>query len=221
MTDKKMPSAMEQRTDDDDGRQFSPSVARNGEPIRSVLVKILTPGMKVLEIASGTGEHGVAMVAQMDGLIWQPSDVDAAARHSIAAWRRHLGNANLLTPLELDAQKQDWAEIAPGSYGALICINMIHIAPWAAALGVLRGAGHALELNGRLFFYGPFKRHGHHTADSNLAFDLQLQATNPEWGVRDADEIVRIATEFGLSLDEITELPNNNCALVLRKIVAS
>ena len=206
-----------------DARLYAPATQRNREPILAVLRRVLPPTGAVLEIASGTGEHAVWLAAQLPGLVFQPSDPQPAQRASIAAWIAASGPINLRTPLALDAATADWeahAEIPPG-LAAILCINMIHIAPWNAALGLVRGAGVALGAGGLLYLYGPYRRGGRHTAASNEAFDRSLRAQNPEWGVRDLETLAAVADAAGFALEEIVEMPANNLSLILRRRVAT
>ena len=206
-----------------DARLYAPATQRNREPILAVLRRVLPPTGAVLEIASGTGEHAVWLAAQLPGLVFQPSDPQPAQRASIAAWIAASGPINLRTPLALDATTADWeahAEIPPG-LAAILCINMIHIAPWNAALGLVRGAGVALGAGGLLYLYGPYRRGGRHTAASNEAFDRSLRAQNPEWGVRDLETLAAVADAAGLALEEVVEMPANNLSLILRRRVAT
>jgi SAM-dependent methyltransferase len=191
----------------------SPSVARNREPILTVLRRVLPARGTVLEIASGTGEHAVHLAAGLPGLKWQPTDRDADALRSIAAHRAAAGLPNLLPPLELDAAAPSWpVERAD----AIVSINMIHIAPWRAAEGLMAGAGRLLARGGILYLYGPFKEEGRHTAPSNAAFDASLRARDPEWGVRDVGEVAELAARHGLALAERVAMPANNLSLVFR-----
>jgi cyclopropane fatty-acyl-phospholipid synthase-like methyltransferase len=193
-------------------RLESPSTARNREPILDVLRRVLPERGRVLEIASGTGEHAVFVAKAMPGLIWQPSDPDPVSRASIAAWIAHEGLSNVLPPLDIDVRDEDWGVTGP--FDALVAINMIHIAPWQAALGLMRGAGQLLREGGVLFLYGPYKREGRHTAPSNEAFDAWLKERDPAFGVRDLEDVQSAASANGLRLDEIVEMPANNLSLV-------
>ncbi len=168
----------------------------------------------MLEIASGTGQHAVHCASSLPGIVWQPSDPDSAARDSIAAWRTHAGLANLAEPIELDVMNDDWGI---GEVAAIVCINMIHIAPWDAAQALFRGAGSRLGDGGVLYLYGPYRRNGAHTAPSNEAFDAQLRATDPRWGVRDLEAVQTLAEANGFGLNEIVEMPANNLSLVFAK----
>lgn len=173
----------------------------------------------MLEIASGTGEHAVFVAKAMPGLTWQPSDPDPVWRASIAAWIAHERLSNVLPPLDIDVRDEDWGVTGP--FDVLVAINMIHIAPWDAALGLLRGAGRLLGEGGILFLYGPYEREGRHTAASNEAFDAWLKQRDPEFGVRDLEDVQSAASANGLRLDEIVEMPANNLSLVFEKTFTS
>jgi SAM-dependent methyltransferase len=197
-----------------DGALASLSVARNREPILAVLRGVLPGTGTVLEIASGTGEHAVHFATALPALTWQPTDRDPDPLRSIAAQRAAAGLPNLLPPLELDASAPSWpVERAD----AIVSINMIHIAPWRAAEGLMAGAGRLLAPGGVLYLYGPFKEGGRHTAPSNAAFDASLRARDPQWGVRDVGEVEELARRHGLELIERIPMPANNLSLVLRR----
>lgn len=200
----------------DDARKHAPAAERNRAPILEVLRRVLPPQGLVLEVASGTGQHAVAFAEGLPGLIWQPSDPAPDLRASVRAWsaqsRSGAGLPNLRAPLDLDAAAADWPiERAD----AVVCINMIHIAPWSAGLGLLAGAARLLPVGAPLVLYGPFMRDGRHTAPSNAEFDASLKARNPAWGVRDLGAVERAAT--GFTLAEVVDMPANNLAVVLRR----
>ena len=200
-----------------DARQHSPSAERNREPILDVLRETLPPSGRVLEIASGTGEHAIWFAGALPGLDWQPSDADEEARESIAAWAAHAGLANLRAPLALDVRQPDWGVDA---LDAVVCINMIHISPWSAAQALFDGAGRRLVEGGVLYLYGPYRRGGAHTAPSNEAFDQWLKSRDPAWGVRDMEAIVALADAAGLTCEQLIAMPANNFSLVFRKRAA-
>lgn len=216
MTDKK-PTAMEAREVTQDGRLMSPSTARNRDPILAVLRPHLSSGMRILEVASGTGEHGAHILSNVPGIIWQASDLSEKARTSITAWAKLSGNENYLAPIALDASGDVWPVDQELGFDGILCINMIHIAPFEAAKGVIRGAGRLLTKGGFLYFYGPFKKGGSHTAPSNEAFDRDLKSRNQTWGIRDIEEIERLAEADGLALESITDMPANNMSLIFRR----
>ena len=202
-----------------DARLFSPSSERNREPIAVVLRRCLPATGTVLEIASGTGEHVAWFAAQLPGLVFQPSDPGGTQRASIAAWIAAAGLENIGPPLALDVASPDWEENAdiPNPLAAILCINLIHISPWAATLGLMRGAGHLLADGGVLYLYGAYKREGRHTAPSNAAFDASLRAQHPDWGVRDLETVAAEAKRTGFALDEVVEMPANNLSVIFRR----
>jgi hypothetical protein len=196
------------------GALSAPAVARNRDPILAVLHRTLPGRGTVLEIASGSGEHAVHFAAALPQLTWQPTDADPDARDSIAAYRVAAHLPNLLAPLALDAAASAW----PISQAdAIVTINMIHIAPWAATEGLMAGAARLLAAGSVLYLYGPFRERGRHTAPSNAAFDESLRARNGEWGVRDLDEVAALADRHGLELDERVAMPANNLSVVFRR----
>lgn len=198
-----------------DARQYSPSTARNRAPILAVMQRVLPERGRVLEIASGLGEHAVFVAAAMPGLTWQPSDPDAAARASIAAWIEAEELTNVLAPVEIDVRGAEWG--VSGPLEAMVAINMIHISAWEATLGLMAGAGRLLRAGGVLYTYGPYMRGGAHTAPSNAAFDASLRSRDPAWGIRDVAEVEKAASAEGLSLDQIIEMPANNFSLVFTR----
>jgi hypothetical protein len=206
-----------------DARLRSPATQRNREPILEVLKRVLPAGGAVLEIASGTGEHAVWFAAQLPGLVFQPSDPSPEHRASISAWTASSGLANLRAPLALDVTSADWEKSAgiPTDLAAILCINLIHIAPWAAALGLLRGVRALLGAGRLLYLYGPYRRGGAHTAPSNAAFDRSLRAQDPAWGVRDLEAVVAAAEGVGFVLDEVVAMPANNLSVILRRRAAT
>ncbi|MGF6810395.1 SAM-dependent methyltransferase [Paraburkholderia sp. Clong3] len=197
-----------------DSRQHSPSAERNRAPILAVLREALPASGRVLEIASGTGEHAICFAGALPGLDWQPSDADEEARESIAAWTAHAGLANVRAPLALDVHQPDWGVDA---LDAVVCINMIHISPWSAAQALFDGAGRRLVDGGVLYLYGPYRRGGAHTAPSNAAFDQWLKSRDPEWGVRDMEAVVALGDTAGLTCERVVAMPANNFSLVFTK----
>ena len=195
-------------------RRQAPAAARNRQPILDVLREHLPADGVVLEVASGSGEHIVHFAEALPALDFQPSDPSDHARASIDDWARTLGLANVRPALSLDAESDAWpVERAD----AVLCCNMIHIAPWEAAVGLLAGAGRLLPAGGLLYLYGPYRRGGQHTAPSNAAFDRDLRARNPAWGVRDLEEVASLAGESGFDPPAIVEMPANNLSLLFRR----
>ena len=195
-------------------RSFSPSTARNREPILKVLQRVLPAEAKVLELASGTGEHAAFFARAMSGWRWQPSDPETEARASIAAWIEAEGADNVLAPAAIDVCADAWGVEDEAPFDALVCINMIHISPWQATLGLMAGAARLLRAGGVLYTYGAYKRGGVHTAPSNDTFDAWLKQRDARFGVRDVEAVERAANARGLRLDEIVEMPANNLSLV-------
>jgi hypothetical protein len=197
-----------------DGRRIAPHVARNAAPIIEVLRGVLPASGLMLEIASGSGEHAVHFACAFPQLRFQPSDPDPEALRSIEAWRLTEGPENLLEPVQLDAAADAWpVEKAD----AVLCINMVHISPWAATEGLLRGSGRLLARGAPLYLYGPYRQQGVETAPSNEVFDLSLKSRNPEWGLRPLEDVVAEADRHGLALEEVVPMPANNLSVVLRR----
>lgn len=196
-----------------DPRRFAPATARNRAPILAVLQEVLPGRGLVLEIASGTGEHVVHFAAALPDLTWQPSDPSEDARASIAAWRDEAALPNLRAPLPLDVTAP-WPVDAAD---AIVCINMIHIAPWEATLALFAGAARVLPPGGPLVTYGPYRFGGAFTAESNAAFDADLRRRDPRWGVRDVVDLEAAAIAAGLTLIGTFGLPANNHAIVWRR----
>ena len=199
----------------EDDRRSAPHVARNAAPIAEVLRGILPERGLVLEIASGTGEHALHFARTFPHLLWQPSDPDPAALGSIEAWRADAELFNLLPPLALDARAPDWP-VAEAD--AILAINMVHISPWTATEGLMRGAGRLLAPGAPLYLYGAYRRAGVPTAPSTEAFDAWLRAQDPEWGVRDLEAVAAAAEANGLVLDTVAPMPANNLSVVFRRI---
>jgi SAM-dependent methyltransferase len=195
-------------------RLVSPSAERNKEPVADVLRRVLPEQGLVLEVSSGTGQHVVHFARAMPHLDWQPSERDEDNLRSIASWRAGEALPNVLEPIRLDVVDQPWPV---SSAAAVVCLNMIHIAPWAAAEALVRGADAILAPGGILFLYGPYRRGGQHTAPSNEAFDRSLKARDPDWGVRDLEEVARLAGQHGFDAPEIHEMPANNLSVVFRR----
>jgi SAM-dependent methyltransferase len=195
-------------------KRVAAAADRNKEAIAEVLAEVLPRSGLVVEVASGTGQHAAHFAARFPAVTWQPTDLSPEARASIEAYRGELGLPNLLSPLPLDAAGAAWP-VARAE--AVLCINMIHIAPWAACLGLLRGAGRILPVEAPLVLYGPFAIDGDFTAPSNVAFDQRLRGEDPAWGVRELREVERAALEAGLRLDRVVPRPANNHVVVFRR----
>jgi hypothetical protein len=194
--------------------QIAPAVGRNRDPILTVLRRVLPAQGTVLEISSGSGEHAVHFAAGLPHLAWKPTDLDPTALRSIAAHRHAAQLPNLLPPLELDATSSVWPV---KTADAVVSINMIHIAPWRAAEGLMAGAARLLVTDHVLYLYGPFKENGQHTAPSNAAFDASLRRSDPEWGVRDIGDVSDLASQHGFDLVERIAMPANNLSLIFRR----
>jgi SAM-dependent methyltransferase len=206
-----------------DGGLDSPAFHRNHQPIWAVLGKFLKGRTgDVLEAGSGTGQHVVYFARQNPGITWWPSDLSEANLKSIAAWRAGAAMPNIRPPQRIDLSDPAWSVTAadgsvPGKLLAVFCANVIHIAPWRVAEGLVAGAARQLHEDGRLFLYGPFKRDGRHTAVSNAVFDTSLKSQNEEWGVRDVGDVARLAEAAGFELAETFEMPANNFILMFAR----
>lgn len=194
-----------------DARLHSPAAERNRGPILAVLQRLLPPHGLMLEIASGSGQHAAHFAAGLPGWQWQPSDPDARARDSIAAWCASL--ASVRPPLALDVQADPWAGV-PARVDAVFCANLIHIAPWATCGALMRGAARHLAPHGLLITYGPYLEDGVPAAPGNRAFDADLRARDPAWGLRRVADVAREAQAAGLGLRERIPMPANNLLLV-------
>ena len=198
-----------------DERRTAPAVARNVAPIITVLEQWLPASGSVLELASGTGEHVVAFARHFPQHEWQPSEANPDALRSIAAWHTAHPSDNLAAPISLDARDPIWpVERAD----AIVSINMVHISAWPAALGLLGGAARLLDRGAPLILYGPWIEHNVETAPSNCAFDADLRARDPEWGLREVEAFAAAAEERGLVLAGRRAMPANNLMLLLRRI---
>jgi hypothetical protein len=197
-----------------DPRLRAPSAQRNRDAILAVLRDVLPQSGRVLEVASGSGEHVVHFAGALPGLIFQPSDPSPDAVASIAAWTAEAGLGNVLPPLVVDATAPHWAVEA---IDAILCINMIHIAPWAAAEGLFRQAGHLLKQGQPLYLYGPYRRPGRPLEPGNAAFDESLRTRDPAWGLRDLDAVAALGTANGFGAPEHVEMPANNLSVIFRR----
>ena len=197
-----------------DGKWSSPSAERNKGPILDVLARVLPRRGLVLEIASGTGQHVMHFAKALSGLTWQPSDPDAELRESISLRIQEERRANVKWPIDLDVIKLPWPL---QTADAILAINMIHVAPWSATLALFEGTKALLSTPGVLFLYGPYRRFGRHTSESNAQFDLDLRAHNPDWGLRDLEAVSDVAACAGFVLAETVEMPANNFSLVFKR----
>ncbi len=208
-----------------DGRLDAPAFHRNHRAIWTVLQPFLIgKSGDVIEAGSGTGQHVVDFARRTPEITWWPSDLNEQHLKSINAWRAHAGLSNVRPPLRIDLSDAMWCpEMHDGSglgeLLAVFCANVIHIAPWRVAEGLFAGAARYLRADGRLFLYGPFKRHGKHTAISNAVFDTSLRERDAEWGVRDIEALEKLAGSVGLVLQEIAKMPANNLILVFSRTV--
>jgi SAM-dependent methyltransferase len=204
-----------------DGRLDAPAFHRNHQPIWEELKKFLAgKSGDVLEAGSGTGQHVIYFAGQSPDITWWPSDLNPQHLKSIAAWRAHAKASNVREPRGIDLSAPAWWPEdgnVPSELLAIVCANVIHIAPWRVAEGLFAGASRALGKDGRLFLYGPFKRDGEHTAPSNAAFDESLRKANPEWGVRDIADLEELADRVGLVLLEAVAMPANNQILIFAR----
>jgi hypothetical protein len=206
-----------------DGRLDAPAFHRNYQAICAVLARFLAgKSGDAVEAGSGTGQHVIEFARQFPDVTWWPSDLNENHLASIEAWRLHSQLANIRPPRRIDLSNPAWCDAmkgegGPGELLAAFCANVIHIAPWPIAEGLVAGAGRYLSKGGMLFLYGPFKRSGRHTADSNEAFDASLRQGNPDWGVRDVEAVEKMAADVSLTLTEIAEMPANNFTLVFRR----
>jgi Protein of unknown function (DUF938) len=201
-----------------DLRRYAPATDRNREPILAILRQVLPSTGTILEISSGTGEHAVFMAPQLAPRHWLPSDPNPEARSSITAWQQSAPCDNIYPPIDLDASSDEWLVSSKEPITAIVNINMIHIAPKAAYLGLFAGAKRILPVGGILYLYGPFKQDGVHTAPSNAAFDESLQSQNPAWGIRDLEEITAVAHSHKLELQQVYPMPANNLSVVFKLV---
>ena len=198
-----------------DHRLHAPATVRNRDAILGVLRGVLPAKGVVLEVASGSGEHVVHFARHLPGPTFQPSDLNPEALSSIAAWAEAVGIANVLPPVLLNASEPPWPVTAAD---AVISINMAHIAPWAATVGLVGGAAEILPAGAPLYVYGAFRRGGLHISPSNEAFDRSLRASDPAWGVRDLEAVAGLARAAGFSGPVVTEMPANNLSVVFRRV---
>ena len=210
-----MNSAQDQRLD-------FPATRRNADAILDVLKPLFGSTPKVvLEIASGSGQHAVHMTAACPTLTWWPTDLDPDHISSIDAWRQDAGARSIQPATLLDVTHPAWRTGEPRNdwpqrFDFIVNANMIHIAPWTATEGLVEGAAQRLSDDGFLYFYGPFKHGGRHTADSNATFDADLRTRNAAWGVRNLDAVEALAVRHGFKLDQTHQMPANNMSVVFR-----
>lgn len=195
-------------------RRSAPAALRNRGAIAEVLADWLPESGRVLEVASGTGEHVVYFAERFSQLEWQPSDAHPEALASIVAWREAAGLPNVLPPVEIDASASKW----PVDFAdAVLNINMVHISPWAAALGLLDGTARLLRPGQPLILYGPWLEDDIPTSPSNRAFDSDLRLRDPDWGLRRVKDFAAAAEERDLMLEETRPMPANNLMLLLKR----
>ncbi len=194
----------------------SPAAERNREPILAVLRTLLPERGRALEIASGTGQHAAHFAAALPSWSWQPSDLDDAHFDAIAGWAARSGAANVLPARRLDVRDAPWpSDGAPFEtpFDLIFCANLLHISPWATCAGLMRGSARHLAPGGWLLTYGPYLQDEVPTAPSNLAFDADLRARNPAWGIRRLAEVDQEAERAGLARRQRHALPANNLLL--------
>ena len=197
-----------------DGKWFIQAAERNKGPILDILARVLPNQGVVLEIASGTGQHILHFAKALPGLTWRPSDADRELRESVAMRVKEQQLANVSQPIDLDVTRLPWPL---QTAHAVVCINMVHVAPWSATLALLEGAKALLPTQHVLFLYGAYRRFGQHTSKSNEQFDADLRAHDPEWGVRDLEAVSEAAASSGFVLAEVFEMPANNFSVVFRR----
>ncbi len=197
-----------------DARRQHPAAERNSQPLLDVLQRVFPDTGLVLEIASGTGQHAAFFTGQLPGLTWQPTDLDADALPSIEAWRQDSHPDRIHAPVQLDATSTQW----PVDHAdAMLCVNMLQVSPWTAALGMLSGAARTLGPGAPLVIYSPLSRGGQHTSEGNADFDARLRDRNPLLGVRDADALIEAAASAGLRHEATLDMPANNTVLIFRR----
>jgi hypothetical protein len=202
-----------------DNRQYAPATQRNRNAILEVLLQVVPQKSTVLEIASGTGEHSIFFAPHLHLCKWIPSDPNPMAIASITDWEKHYPSDNLAAPLQIDVTAHHWYikdNIQNKGIQAIVNINMIHISPWQACLGLIEGAKNLLPEGGILYLYGPFKQNGKHTSISNAEFDASLRYQNSDWGLRDLEDVITTAAEQNLVLQKIQPMPANNLSVVFK-----
>ena len=201
-----------------DARRHAPATERNREPIRAVLAELLSEGAQVLEIAAGTGEHGVFFAGVFPRVGWHPTDIDPENVASIAAWAAAVPRPNLQPPRLLDVTERPWPADLTGCFDLVLSVNLVHIAPWPVCPALMAGAALSLRPDGRLMLYGPFKIDSVHTAPSNAVFDDQLKAMDPDFGVRDLGAVAEAAKAEGFVLETKVAMPANNLSVIFRRV---
>ena len=199
-------------------KRHAPATLRNRTFILDVLRRVLQGRREILEIASGSGEHAVYLAGELPHLRWHPTDPDPDSLLSIEAHRAESALHNVLPAARLDVTQPVWGL---SNIDAVVCINMIHIAPWAAAEGLFRGAAALLPAGAPLYLYGPFRFAGVFTAPSNEAFDASLRERNPAWGVRDLDDVTALAESCGFAREEVIPMPANNHSVIFRRVIVA
>lgn len=192
----------------------SAAAERNKEPILAVLESVLPPAGRALEIASGTGQHVCFFAAALPGVQWQPTEPDAASRDAMVTRIRESGLTNVAAPVALDVHEARWPVAA--ELDAILCINMIHISPWSSTAALCAGAARHLRVGGLLITYGPYLENGT-AVQSNLDFDASLKRRNAEWGLRDLEDVTRVAAGHGLAHRDVVRMPANNLTVVFAK----
>lgn len=195
-------------------KRSAAAALRNRDPILRVLRDVFGPVRRVLEIGSGTGQHADYFTENVPGWRWQPTDLDPANLDSIDAYRREAARDHFLPPVALDTRSDDWPS---GPFDAVFSANVVHISPWSVAVALIDGAARVLPVGGLLVLYGPFRFSGRFTADSNAAFDARLRSEDPEWGVRDVDDLQREAVARGFAPPRVIDMPANNHVLVFER----
>lgn len=200
-------------------KKYSQATVKNREPILTVLQKFIPNRGHILEIASGTGEHSIFFAPHFPEQKWIPSDRTFESLASIKAWGEEYPQENLQSPLRIDVTEKNWfLPLVDEAIGAIVCINMIHISPWEACLGLFAGAGQLLPKDGIVYLYGAYKVNHQHRAPSNEEFERYLRSQNPLWGVRNLEDVEKVAHSYGLELRQTIPMPSNNLSLIFLKI---
>ena len=197
--------------------QTAPAAARNAMPILKVLKELLPEKCSVLEIGSGTGQHSVIFSEGINCLKWIPSDIDASNFESITEWAQTAANNIPSSPRLIDASQPDWCLTSQDNIDVIVSINVIHISPWSVTKGILKGAQQFLPKGGFLYFYGPFIQNNVPTAAGNIAFDNSLRERHVDWGLRNLNEVEKLANKHALKLDRIVKMPSNNLSVIFIK----